>query len=329
MKLRLSISALAAAAMAVVSGCAGSGSKGPDFGHTDIACDATFENIIDQEVDVFEYSYSNRKRDVVVVPYYVSQEAAIDSLLEPDNIVQTIIVGRKLTRAEETRLRNRKRVPRQEKIAVDGVAIIVNNANDIPELSVGDLRNILSGEVTMWDDIYPSRLDTIRVIFDQNGSSLLQYMRDELNDGKPLGGHVYAENSSVDVFNAVSRIKGSIGVIGVSWLSTDMNGVALSKDEVRARSDQSDVVVLDFNPEVKVLPIRKDGELEAYKPYQQYIYDGSYPLHRPIYAITVAQGSTPANAFYTFLTSNQGQKVISLTGVLPARMEPRIVELVQ
>ena len=36
---------------------------------------------------------------------------------------------------------------------------------------------------------------------------------------------------------------------------------------------------------VKVLKVYRDDEFGAYKPYQQYIFDGSYPLFRQIYMI--------------------------------------------
>lgn len=326
MKISRKLPLIAAPVLLALAGCAG-GSNAPKPGHVEIVCDATVENIMDQEIDVFEYTYNVKQRRASVIPYYVNQEAAFDSLLTADNDISTIVVGRKLTDAERTRLRNRKLKPREEKIAIDAVALIVNNANDIPELSMSELRDILTGKVQNWNDIYPSHLDTIRVVFDENGSSLLQYMRDRVTGGEPFGKNVYAQHSSAEVFEAVNNLRGSIGIIGVSWLSTDMEGTALSRDEMRRRSQESDTAVMSFNPAVRVLALREDDSLEAYKPYQAYIYDGRYPLHRPIYMITTTVGGTVNNAFFSFVTSPQGQKVILLTGVLPAKINPRVVQL--
>ena len=44
-----------------------------------IVCDASFENIMDQEIDVFEY---NTKGKASIIPYYESEKACIDSLLD-------------------------------------------------------------------------------------------------------------------------------------------------------------------------------------------------------------------------------------------------------
>lgn len=314
------------AAMATSCG-GGSQKKTSSVTEVDIACDATFENIMDQVVDVFEYSYSNRKRQAFIVPFYMSQRDAIDSLLTEGNGFATAVIGRELNKAEKTRLRNQKRNLREKQIAVDAVAVIVNNVNDIPALTVDELSQILTGEVRLWDDVYPSLLDSITVVFDQNGSSLVEYMKERVTHGKPFGSNVFAQGSSKEVFDAVSGIKGAIGIVGVSWLTTDMEGAALSKDDVRQRSEGSEVVELGFNPAVRVLPISPERGEEAYQPYQAYIYDGRYPLHRPIYMVTTAPNGSLGSSFFAFVTGTQGQKTILLTGVLPAVKNARIVNL--
>lgn len=43
--------------------------------------------------------------------------------------------------------------------------------------------------------------------------------------------------------------------------------------------------------------------------------------------ITTSVGGTLNRAFYSFVTGMQGQKVIQLTGVLPATVQPRMVQL--
>ncbi len=295
--------------------------------HMKLVCDASFENVMDQEIDVFEYSYNNKHRQALVVPYYVPQAAAFDSLMSPDNSVRTIVAARTLTDAEKSYLRSHKRTPRERRIAVDAVALIVNNENPQEAISMSELRQVLSGEITSWKDMWPTSLDTIRVVFDQNGSSLIQFMRDSINGGREFGPNVYAEGSSREVFEAVSRRPNAIGIIGVSWVSTDMDGSTLSKEEMRARSELNEVTNLGFSSNVKVLAVSSDDSNMAYKPYQAYIYDGRYPLYRSIYMITTSVGGTLNNAFYVFVTGVQGQKVIQLTGVLPASVQPRMVQL--
>lgn len=295
--------------------------------HMKFACDATFENIMDQEVDVFEYYYNNSRRQALVVPDYMSQSAAFDSLLDPDNSIRTIVAARQLTSAEKTRLRNQKRKPREQRVAVDAVALIVNNDNPIEALSMKELREVLSGEVKTWKELWPTKLDSIRIVFDDAGSSMVHFLRDSINGGKPFGANVYAEGSARKVFDAVSRRPNALGIIGVSWVSADMDGTTLSKEELRERSEKSDTTALGFSPQIKVLAVSGDDTNMAYKPYQAYIFDGRYPLFRSIWMITTTVGGTLNNAFYSFVTGMQGQKVIQLTGVLPATVQPRMVQI--
>lgn len=314
---------------AMVTSCSSGIGKKPDNGlkSVNVACDATFQNVMDQVADVFDYSYSNTKRQAAVVCFAMPQSQAIDSLLAGGNGFSTAVIGRQLNAAEKTRLRNQKRNLREKQIAVDAVAVIVNNANDIPSLTVDELSQILTGDLKVWDDVYPSLLDSITVVFDQNGSSLVEYMKEKVTGGRPFGSNVFAQGSSKDVFEAVSGIKGAIGIVGVSWLSTDLDGAALSKDDVRARSEESEVVELGFNPAVRVLPMSPERGEDAYQPYQAYIYDGRYPLHRPIYMVTTAPGGSLGSSFFAFVTGSQGQKTILLTGALPAVKNARIVNL--
>jgi phosphate transport system substrate-binding protein len=73
--------------------------------------------------------------------------------------------------------------------------------------------------------------------------------------------------------------------------------------------------------------VRRDDDIKAYLPYQAYIYDGSYPLFRSMYMTTTAVNGTVAHGFYSFVTSFRGQKIIQMTGILPATVQPRMVNL--
>lgn len=313
-----------------LSGCGKKSSDGkaePKVSKMQLVCDASFENIVDQEIDIFEYTYATPKRQAYVIPYYLPQQQCFDSLLNPDNNIRTIIAARRLTKDEKIRLQNHKRKPREQCIAVDAVALIINNDNPQSVISMQELRDILSGKVTSWQDMWPTKLDSIRVVFDQNGSSLYQFMRDSINGGEPLAAKIYAENSSREVFEAVSQRPNALGVIGVSWITTDMNGSVISREEMRERSTANDTTSLSFSNRIKVLAVSGDDSVEAYKPYQAYIFDGRYPLFRSIYMITTSVGGTLDNAFYAFVTGMQGQKIIQMTGVLPATVQPRMVNV--
>ncbi|MDE6098618.1 MAG: substrate-binding domain-containing protein, partial [Muribaculaceae bacterium] len=197
---------------------------------------------------------------------------------------------------------------------------------------------VLAGRDSLWNELWPADgLGKINVYFDHGGSSTVQYMQDKVLDGKKFGARVYAKGSVPEVFKAVENDKNGLGIVGVSWLTTDMAKADLPDSErkaltaelaAQAKSDEQ-IEAPRFTSAIKVLNVRRDNEMDAYKPYQQYIYDGRYPFTRQIFMCTTAVGGSLGGGFYSYVTGWDGQKIISLTGIMPARVKARIVELGQ
>lgn len=291
-----------------------------------IACDESFRNILDQEVEVFEYSYPNAS----IMVDYTDEAAALDSLMHRSK--DLIIISRDLTDTQRDILKKQGRAFRSRKIAVDAVAIIVNKENDIDELSMDDLRDIFSGKVTRWGEVFPTKLkrDSVKVVFDASGSGITRYVKDKFLNGGPFGNNVFAQHSTDDVFRAVQSNKNVIGFIGVSWITADLKSNERTMEEkVLDLKTKNDVSVIDFTDRIKVLAVRGDDQPQGCKPYQAYINDGSYPLFRTIWAIDASAGGTLDHGFYSFLTGVIGQKIILQTGILPAAEPVRYVETVK
>lgn len=297
-------------------------------GSSTLFCDESFENIMEQEIDVFEYIYPENH----VLARYGTEAEAIDSLMTLNT--RTIVIPRDLTKEEVERLKNKRRHPRSSKIAVDAVALIVNPENPADFLSMKEIKEILKGETTTWEDInphYPNK--PIVVLFDKEGSSMMKYMRDSLLNGEPLGPTAQRTDSLTGVVQSVLKNKYAIGVIGVSWLSTDLresNTVESLADEMQDETgalNMDDINARVAESGVKTLGVMRDDDRTAYRPFQQNIYDGTYPLTRCIYMITISPSGSPAAGFYSFVTSFTGQKLIMKTGIMPARMNIQVVEV--
>lgn len=296
-----------------------------------MVCDNTFENIMAQEIDVFEYQYP----DAHVLVRYATQSEAFDSLFSMNT--RTIVASRDITPEEKKALVSKYKKERRaninlrsSKIAVDAVAFIVNQKNTCEKLTVSELGDIISGESSHWNDLEPSELGEIKVVLDKTGSSMATFLSDSLLNGRPLGPYVFQAGSVADVFKIVESNPNAIGVLGVSWITSDMEAADISKKEL-AESVLSDDAVMGatLTQRVKVLKVNRDNEVTAYKPYQQYIFDGKYPLFRQIYMITCATTSSVGGGFYSFVTGPTGQKIIMKTGILPAKVRVQQVELVE
>lgn len=332
MKLIRSIYIAAAAAVAMLAGACDQRkpSTTPTSGVLTMMCDDSFQNIMDQEIEVFEYNYQKAH----VLCRYEPQAAVLDSLLNYKT--STAVISRELTQAEIERLKKEYPTTRQKQIAVDAVALIVNPANPISLLTTDEVADVLSGRDTLWTDLWPTDLKTINVYFDHGGSSTVQFMRDKVLNGAKFGANVHAQGSVPEVFKAVQRDKNALGIVGVSWLTTDMGKTDMPEAERKRQiaelaaqaKSEGEIVAPEFVAnDVKVLKIRRNDELDAYRPYQQYIYDGKYPYTRQIFMVTTAVPGSIGGGFFSYVTGWDGQKIISLTGIMPARVKARIVEL--
>ena len=286
-----------------------------------MACDASFENVMEQEIAVFEFVNPQS----TVLSMYLDEAACIDSIVK--GRAQLAVTTRELSQSETAFMKQAGRAPHTTRIAVDAVALIVNKDNPLNELTMSELVDILDGKFKTWNEIRPSKLGDINVVFDHQGSSTVRYMRDSLLDGRMIDAKVFSQGDNKAVFEAVKKNKDALGVIGVSWIASDMNGAVLTPEERTQALDSEDITDMGFSNDIKVLRLRRDDSVDSYQPYQAYILEGKYPLYRSVYMINTGYSGTAAKSFYVFVTGWRGQKLILGTGALPSTMRPRIVTL--
>lgn len=294
-------------------------------GSTTIFCDDGFRKIMEEEIEVFEYQYPNSS----IIPFYVSEKEAVDSLMADKT--QLIVTTRELTKEQRDYMKKKfKRIVRQECIAVDAVALIVNKENPVGMLSMTDIREILSGKISRWDQLAGSDTTEIKIVFDNPGGSTVSYMRQKFLGGKPISDNpnAYGQKSNADVFDIVKKDRNAIGIISVSWLGDNLERKNVPMD--RRLSDlenTQDTVKAKYTEAIKILKVRTDDNPVGFMPYQAYINTGEYPLFRKVFMISAGSNSTVTHSFYTFVTGFVGQKIISLTGIMPFHVNQRLVEL--
>ena len=302
-------------------------------GSATIFCDDGFKNILDEEIEVFEYSYP----DASIIPFYVSEGEAVDSLMA--DATQAIISTKELTKEQIEYLKSKfKRVVRQNAIAVDAVALIINKKNPVDALSMTEIGDIMNGKITKWSQLAGNDTTAIKVVFDNAESSTVSYLKEKfLPEGKKLSETVnaFAQENNAAVFDVVKTDPNALGVISVSCLGDDLSkakDVPIDK-RMADYQNENDTVATNLTTEVKILKVSNPTEANdfspvSYKPYQAYIYTGEYPLVRKIYMVSTASNSTVLHSFYVFVTGFVGQKIITKTGILPIHMNPRVVEVI-
>lgn len=301
-------------------------------GSATMYCDDGFRHILQEEIEVFEYQYPNS----AIIPFYVDEQTAMDSLLE--NKTQLIVGTHELTQDQIKYIKDKyRRVVRQSCIAVDAVALIVNKDNPVNTLTLSDIKEIISGKISRWNQLAVPEDANIRLVFDNQGSSTVSYMREKFlgEDGKVSDNpNAFAQKDNAEVFDIVKNDKNAIGIISVSWLGSDLQEAKNVPVEKRMEdyAVENDTIATNLTTEVKILKVanpveENDYSTVAYMPYQAYINSGEYPLYRKVYMISTATGSSVLNSFYQFSKGFIGQKIISKTGILPYHMSTRMVNL--
>lgn len=277
-------------------------------GRIKIAVDETFRPILQEEIDVFDALTPMAE----IVPIYCSEVEAVNLLLKDS--VRLAITTRTLTKEEMESFNSRKFFPREVKLATDGIALIINNQNPDSLISVSQLKEILTGEVTDWKQLYPgSKLGKLQLVFDNPNSSTVRFAVDSICRGKALSNDLKAQKTNPDVIRYVGETPGAIGVIGVNWIGA-----------------LTDSVNRSFTSEVRVMAVSKASEAtvsNSFKPYQAYLATGDYPLSRSLYVLLNDPRSALPSGFTAFLTSDRGQRIILKSGLVPATQPVRIVNV--
>ena len=208
----------------------------PVSGNIMIAVDETFQPIADSEIKVFEGLYDNAKLNA----FYCTEKLAFDKLLKDS--VRLIIASRKLNEIEKKYFNDKKFFPKEVKIATDAIALIVHLENKDTLISINDLKDILTGKTTKWNQLVPaSKLNDIVLVFDNQSSSTVRLIIDSVCKGSKLSGKITALDKNKEVVDFVYRNHNAIGIIGVSWVS-----------------NRSDSTCLSFLDKVKVMGVSKE-----------------------------------------------------------------------
>lgn len=281
----------------------------PTSGKLKISVDESFAPIIDSHVYTFQKLYKYAK----IQASYKSEGEAVKDLISDS--ARVIVISRQLTPKEKQYFESIKIIPRTTKVAVDGVALIVNPNNPDTLLTMAQLKEIFSGRITSWKKLNPeSQLSDITIVFDNNSSSTARYITDSINQKQPLPANTFAAKSNPALIDYVSKNPNALGVLGVNWIS-----------------DFDDSTAIGFLRKIKVVAVssknRPANNAEYYQPFQGYLAQKTYPLRRDLYVISREARAGLGTGFASFVAADKGQRIFLKSGLLPATMPIRLVSI--
>ena len=181
--------------------------------------------------------------------------------------------------------------PFRVSVALDGIAIFLNEANPVKELTLEQLKGIYTGSITNWKEV-GGESHTIILYGRENNSGTYAYFKEHV-----LAEEDYAENTqtlpgTAAVVNAVAKDKHSIGYGGIAW-----------------------------GTGVKYAAVKKDAESPAVLPSMETVTGGTYPISRELYWFFNGEPTGQLRALLNWVLAPEGQKVAELVDYIPLPKE--------
>ena len=293
----------------LLSGCTSSNLDNPRRGTINVASDESFRPLVASLTHAYEGIYPDAHFNVTYQP---EQEAILSLLRDSSRLAFT---SRELNEKEREIIRQQEGSLKEQKIAIDGIALIAGKANQDSLITIRELEGIFTGKIKDWSQLEGSnQTGPITLVFDYANSSNLNFMlkRFSVKDVKAL--RLYTSNSNEKVIDFVKENRSAIGFIGVNWIS---DGNAALTDEL-----SSGLRVLGVSDKQNPTSIQDYGQ-----PFQRDLKQGRYPLARFVYIISREGYSGLGGGLMTYIARDVGSLVIEKMGLVPTIPYPRDVEV--
>ena len=178
-------------------------------------------------------------------------------------------------------------------VAKDGIAVIINPANPINELTIQQLGKIFTGASPRWSDV--GGPDEQILVMSRESSSgtyvffqeMVLKKQDYMQDAKLLP-------ATSTIIQSVSTDKLAIGYVGL--------GYALAAGDT-----------------VKIVAVKADDKSPAVVPSDKTVKSGEYPIARPLYFYIHGKPKGTVKDFVDFCLSGAGQAIVTDTGYVAVR----------
>jgi phosphate transport system substrate-binding protein len=184
--------------------------------------------------------------------------------------------------------------PNEIKVALDGLAVVVNPNNPLDKITLAQLADIFTGRVTNWKEIGGNDEQIVILSREVNSGTHVYFKEHVLRKNDPASQEEFAPtalmlSSSQAIADEVAGNAAAIGYYGMGYISAKQKTLAVAKDET--------------------------SEFEA--PTIENVINGKYPISRPLFLYTNGAPEGLVKKFIDFTLSPEGQDIVKTTDFVP------------
>lgn len=198
--------------------------------------------------------------------------------------------SRKMKLDEKMKLQDAGKTFKEVIIANDALAVIVNPANNISQLTREEIESIYTGKVTNWKEVGGEDMKIV-VYSRESSSGTFEFFKEHVMNKKNFAPTAMLMPATGAIVQSVSQTKGAIGYVGLAYLETT----------------------------VKPLKVSYDKGVTYVAPSVASAMDKTYPISRPLYYYYLNSIETAVKPFVDFILSVEGQKIVQEVGYVPVK----------
>jgi len=207
--------------------------------------------------------------------------------------------SRKIKTSERDKAKQAGYYPEEFKVAMDSLAIVVNAANPIKELSLKQVMGIYTGRINNWNEVGGPNQSILRYCR-ESSSGTYAFLKEEVLKNKDYAADCQTMPGTSAIANAVSKDPAGVGYGGAAYYTKQ--------------------------PGVKILSIKKDDKSPAINPVKpdgtldyEATWSGTYPIWRYLYMYTGFKPQGEIKAYLDWILSPEGQKIVEEIGYVPLK----------
>ena len=186
-------------------------------------------------------------------------------------------------------------------IAHDVLAIVIHPSNPVRNITIEQLRDMLSGKITNWKDLGAPFDKPIQLVNDSSGNGtraaieelVMGKSKEKKSSGIPITLKSVVTNSSSEMKANIANFKYSIGYLPFSYLDSTVKPLSIN----------------------------------SVPPTYAAAYKGDYPLFRDLY-YAIKKGSAGLDlAYIYYVLSPEGQDIVVQEGFLPIKIITSVEDL--